>query len=261
MLFALKKWISYFLMPLPFCLLCAAVGLILLRTKRAKLGRRLLILSAVLMVLFTNRIFSHSLLRPLEFRYPAIPELREGAALPPALAKCRYVVVLGAGNANTPGRPALSQMSSAGLARITEGVRLLRALPEAKLVVSGPPVGNLPSHATMLARSAISLGIAPDRIVLIEQVRDTEDESIAVQKRIGREPFALVTSAFHMPRSVALFRHVGLDPVPCPTDFVAHDDGRWHWTDLLWDPESLDRSTRAVRERIGYLWIWLRGRG
>jgi uncharacterized SAM-binding protein YcdF (DUF218 family) len=261
MLFALKKWIGYFLMPLPFCLVCAGVGLLLMRTKRAKLGRRLVITAVVLMVLFTNRIVSFSLIRPLEFRYPAIPELREGAALPPALAKCRYVVVLGAGNANTPNRAALAELSPSGLARITEGVRLLRALPEARLIVSGPPVGTKPSHATMLARAALSLGVTPDRILLLEHVRDTEDESLAVQRKIGREPFALVTSGFHMPRSVALFRHAGMDPLPCPTDFMGHDDGEWHWTDLLWDPESLQRSTWAVRERIGYLWIWLRGRG
>ncbi len=264
MFFGLKKLIAYFLMPLPLCLWLMLAGLLLTRSKvarRAKLGRTLVVTAATLLFLFGNKFVSLSLVRPLEFRYAAIPELPAGEPVPPALAACRYIVVLGSGNADTPGRAALSQMSQSALARITEAVRLLRALPKAKLVLSGPPVGTKPSHATMLARSAMSLGIERDRIVLIEQVRDTEDESLAVRAQLGGEPFGLVTSAWHMPRSVALFRHAGMDPLPCPADFTGHDDGAWHWNDLLWDVESLERSTWAVRERIGYLWIWLRGKG
>lgn len=262
MFFWVKKLIAYFLMPLPLCLGLLWVGLLLTRFVRwAKLGRALVLTAAILLLLFSNKIVSLSLVRPLEFRHAAIPELRAGAPVPPPLAACRYVVVLGSGNADTPGRAALSQMSQSALARITEAVRLMRALPEARLVLNGPPVGANPSHATMLARAAMSLGIEPDRILLVEQVRDTEDESLATRARLGSEPFALVTSAWHMPRSVALFRHAGMNPLPCPTDFTGHDDGKWHWTDLLWDVESLERSTWAVRERIGYLWIWLRGKG
>ena len=261
MFFWLKKLLGTWLMPVPLCVLLFVVGLVLMRTKRARLGRGLVITGALLVVLLGNKFVSLSLVRPLEFKYRAIPELRAGEPVPPALADCRYVVVLGSGNGNTPGRAALGQLSQSAHQRIVEAVRLLRALPEAKLVLSGPPVGTRPSHATVLARAAVSLGVAPDRVVLIEQVRDTEDESQAVKQKLGDEPFALVTSSWHMPRAMALFRHAGLKPLPCPADFTGPDDGEWHWGDLLWDVESLERSTWAVRERIGYLWIWLRGKG
>ena len=262
MFFWLKKLFAYFLMPLPLCLALLFTGLLLMcSARRARLGRALVITGTILLLLLGNKLVSAWLVRPLEFRYDAIPELHAGTPVPPALAACRYVVVLGAGNANTPGRPALSQLSGSALARLTEAVRLLRSLPEAKMLVSGPPVGTKPSHATMLARAAMSLGIEENRIVLMEHVRDTEDESLGVKARIGNERCALVTSAAHMPRSVALFRHAGLDPLPCPANFTGHDDGEWHWMDLLWDIESLERSTWAVRERLGYFWIWLRGRG
>jgi uncharacterized SAM-binding protein YcdF (DUF218 family) len=201
------------------------------------------------------------LIRPLENKYPAIPELRADAPMPASLAACRYVVVLGSGNAKTPGRSSLNLLSRSAQARVTEAVRILRHLPEAKLLVSGPPVGDWPSHATILARAAVSLGLEENRIERIEQVRDTEDESLAVKSKAGTVPVALVTTAWHMPRAVALFRHAGLDPVPCPTDFTANDDGEFHVTDLLWDVESIERSTAAVHERLGYAWIWLRGRG
>jgi uncharacterized SAM-binding protein YcdF (DUF218 family) len=261
MFFWLKKLIGTWLMPLPFCLLIFVVGLVLTRTKRARLGRALIVSGIVLLLLFGNKFVSLSLVRPLEFKYSAIPELAADAPVPTQLAACRFVVVLGSGNGNTPGRAALAQLSQSAQARIVEAVRLLRALPDAKLVLSGPPVGTRPSHATVLARAAASLGITPDRVLLIEQVRDTEDESLAVKQRLGDAPFALVTSSWHMPRAMALFHHAGLKPLACPADFTGADDGEWHWGDLLWDVESLERSTWAVRERIGYLWIWLRGKG
>jgi uncharacterized SAM-binding protein YcdF (DUF218 family) len=264
-MFWLKKTIGYWLMPVPACLALIVIGGLLARysSKRgAQIGRRLLMTGIVLLLLFSNKFVSQWLARPLETRYPAIPELVNGAPLPPALAPCRYVVVLGAGNGNSPGVCALGELSSSALGRITEAVRLLRALPEAKLVVSGPvdDQGHSSSHATVLARAAMSLGIEERRIALIDQAHDTEDESHATAVLVGEKPFALVTSAWHMPRAVALFHAAGLNPVPCPADFTAHADGYWHWRDILFDVESLTLSTCAVRERIGYAWIWMRGK-
>ena len=46
----------------------------------------------------------------------------------------------------------------------------------------------------------------------------------------------------------------------CPADFRTHADETFFFGDLLWDSESLGKSTWAIRERLGYLWIWLRGK-
>lgn len=260
MLFWLKKLLGYWLMPLPVCLTLLVAGLLLIRTKRrARLGRGLLVTAVVALLLFSNKLVSAWLLHPLEARYAAIPELRADA-VPAALAACRYVVVLGSGNGNTPGLSATNELSASGLARITEAVRLLRVLPNARLVVSGPAEGHHPAHAVVLARAAASLGVEPDRVSYIDRALDTEDESLEVKRIVGDAPFALVTTAWHLPRAMALFRHAGLSPLPCPTDYMARV-GEFKLDDLLWDVDSLGRSTWAVHERIGYLWIWLRGRG
>lgn len=263
MLFWLKKTIGYWLMPLPLSLALLALGLILLFTRRQRLARAALLLALLLPVVLGNKLASVALVRPLETRFAAIPEITSGKPLPATLAECRYVAVLGSGNGNTPGLPALSLLSIAGRGRLIEGVRLMRALPNAKLIVCGPgdkDRPDIPTHAVVLARAAMSLGIPEDRIELIDHARDTEEETAAIQRKVGPARVALVTSAFHMPRSMALARHAGLDAVPCPTDYSSHADGTWGLADLLWDIESLDRSTRAVRERLGLLWITLRGR-
>ncbi len=260
MFFWLKKFLGYWLMPLPLCLVLLVAGLWLARTKRGvKLGRSCLIAGVLGLLLCSNKLVSLWLLHPLEARYATIPEL-QADALPPAVAACRFVVVLGSGNGNTPGFSATNELSVAALGRITEGVRLLRVLPQARLVVSGPAEGDHPAHAVVLARAAQSLGVDLSRVLYIDQARDTEDESLAVKKIVGEAPFALVTTAWHMPRTMALFRHAGLAPLPCPTDYHARV-GDLRWNDAFWDVDSLERSTCAVHERIGYLWIWLRGRG
>jgi uncharacterized SAM-binding protein YcdF (DUF218 family) len=260
MFFWLKKLIGYWIMPVPAGVALLVVGVLLLRSKRHhRLGRILVGIATVLVLLLANKYVSTGLMRPIEARYPAIPEV-VAEAVPPSLARCRFVVVLGGGNAATPGVAALDRLSPSARARITEAVRLLRVLPGAQLLVSGPADDSAITHATVLERAAISLGVDPARIQRIEHARDTEDESVAVKHRAGNVPVALVTSAWHMPRAAALFRSAGVDALPCPTDYTAPWDGRFHWRDFLWDVESVDRSTLAIRERVGYLWIWLRGK-
>ncbi|MES2696576.1 MAG: ElyC/SanA/YdcF family protein [Verrucomicrobiota bacterium] len=261
MLFWLKKFVSFWIMPLPFCVLAMLIGLVLLRwSRRPRLGRTLFVTGFVLLLLFSNDIVSRWLIRPLETRYPAFPEFVPGQPPPAQLAGCTYVVVLGGGNGFTPNVASTTLLSSSSLSRIVEGVRILKVLPGAKLIVSGPKSGDFPSHATALARSAESLGIAPDRIVYIETARDTEDEAHAVRKLAGDDPVALVTSSWHMPRAMALVKSTGLNAVACPTDFQTHAMDTFYFGDLFWDGAALQRSTAAIRERIGYLWIWLRGK-
>lgn len=261
-MFWLKKFVSFWLMPLPLCLALLVSGLLLARSPRgSKAGRRLLVLAAVLLLLFSNKAVSSWLVGPLEGRYPAVPEVAAGAPLPASIAGSRFVVVLGGGHWDMPGLPATGQLSVSALGRIVEAVRLLRLLPGARLIVSGPAEPGRPSHAAVLARAAESLGVDPGRISLVETALDTEDESLAVARLAGKARIALVTSASHMPRAAALFRRAGVDFAPCPADFVARGNLQLRWSDLAWDSESLERSTLAVHEWVGLLWLRLRGRG
>jgi uncharacterized SAM-binding protein YcdF (DUF218 family) len=261
--FLLKKLLGYLLMPLPLAALLLGVAVALRLAKRAPRARRWLVAAAAgWLVLLGNNGVANLLVRPLERQYPPVPELAAGAPAPAGLAACRAVVVLGSGHADAERFSANNQLSPAGLARLTEGVRLLRALPpEARLVVSGPGPEGRSSHAEVLARAAVALGVARERITLITTARDTEDEAREASRITGGAPVALVTSAWHMPRAMALFRHAGTDARACPADFAAaprHDEGPGQF--LTWDAAALQRSTWAVRERIGWVWIWLRGR-
>ena len=201
---------------------------------------------------------STGLVRPLESRYPAIPELRAGH-LPAAVARCRlHHVVLGSGNGDLPGLAATGELSAAATGRLVVAVRLLRVLPQADLIVSGPSTEPHPSHAQVLADAAVALGIDRARIHLIDFAHDTEEESLAVRTLARDAPVGVVTSAWHMPRSMTLFRRAGVDALACPADYSARPAPEFRWEELVWDVESLERSTAAVHERIGLLWLRLK---
>jgi uncharacterized SAM-binding protein YcdF (DUF218 family) len=264
-MFELKKLVSFWLMPLPLTLLLLVGGLLLSRWGRAgrpgptgRLGGRLLLLATLLLLAFANGWVSERLLRPLEASYPPIPEFAPRDPLPAALADCRFVVVLGSGHTEEAGWPATSQLATAGLGRLIEGLRLLRRLPGARLIVSGPGAPGHVTHASVLARAAESLGVDPAAILEIDTARDTEEEAAAVHRLVGGSRVALVTSAFHLRRAALLFGREGVAFVPCPADFSARPVPSFGWSAIHWDSEALTRSTLAVHERLGLLWLAVR---
>jgi uncharacterized SAM-binding protein YcdF (DUF218 family) len=260
MLFWLKKTISFWLMPVPLCLAALVAGLLLQRyTRRRRLGRILVTAAVAGLLIGSNKFVAKSLMRSLETRYPAVPEFVAGAPLPPDIAACRYVVVLGGGNGRSPGLAASNLLSGSSLSRFVEGLRILRALPEAKLIVTGGGRKGEEPNARFIGRAALAFGVAPARILYVERARDTEEESRAVKALVPAGRVALVTSAWHMPRAFALFRSAGLDTVACPADFSTHEDPGFRLDDYLWELGALGGTSRGLHERLGHLWIWLRG--
>jgi uncharacterized SAM-binding protein YcdF (DUF218 family) len=190
--------------------------------------------------------------------------LNVGAPLPASLARCEFVAVLGGGHSHVPGWSANNQLSASALSRIVEGVRLVRQLPRARLIVSGPAdedgVESGPSHARMLAEVARSLGVESERIVEIDTARDTEAEAVAIRAITGGRPVALVTSAWHLSRAMALCERQAIDAVACPADYAARTDRVRSGEFLKWNVGGLERSTKAIYELIGAAWSRLRGR-
>jgi len=256
-LFWLKKAFTFWLMPLQAGLALMVLG-VWLAWRGRRLGKFFICTGLLILLVCSHRQVGQRLLGPLERQYPAVPELTVGYPLPPELEQCRYIVVLGGGHTDTGLLPATSQLSPYALGRITEAVRLSRLLPEAKIITCGPGVKDQPTHAEILARAAQSLGVAPERFVLLDQGRDTQGEAETVRGVVGDAPFVLVTSAWHMPRSMALMRGAGLNPYPCPADFRAIPPDRFEVNDWLWGIDGLEKTTWAVYERLGLLWARIR---
>ncbi len=263
MLFWLKKVVGYWLMPLPFSLALIVVGVVLMRsTARRSLGRGLVASGALWLLLCTNSGVGTWMVRNFEGRFPSQPALVADAPLSDALARCEFVAVLGGGHTYVPDWPANNLLSPSALARVVEGVRLVRRMPEARLIVSGPvnERGGGPSHARLMADLAVSLGVDRARIHEIDTARDTEEEAVAISALAKGKPVAVVTSAWHLPRAVALCQRQGIDALPCPADYTAPTDRAIKSDFYKWNLGGLERSTKAVYEFIGTVWARVRGK-
>lgn len=202
-MFLLKKIVSGFLLPLPIVLGLFLAGLVMLRSTKGRPAARKLLLSAfMILVLSGYGAFSSWPLTKLETFYPPVDEAMV------IRGKVQWIVVLG-------GSP------EEEVVRLAEGIRMYRLLPGAKLMVSGGKMfeASPRSSASEMAQMAKGLGVDPKDIVLEDASRDTKDEARIIRSIIHGKPFVLVTSAYHMPRSMALFKAQGMHPIPDPTGY------------------------------------------
>jgi len=260
-MFLLKKIVSLFLYPYSLCLGILILGLFFLwATRRPRLGKTLVTLGTVLLILLSTSFISSGLLTPLERRYPAVlhPEKISWEGHP-IEASPRWIVVLGGGHVSDPRLPPNSQINGAALGRVVEGVRLYKAIPGSKLLLSGGIVFDSVPEAEVMAQIAALLGAKPQDILLEPDSRDTAEEAEIIAKMIGREKFVLVTSAAHMPRAMALFKKCGMRPIPAPTDYLDRQTQGFSPGAFFPRAASLGQVETAVHEYLGLAWAWLRG--
>ncbi len=256
-MFLFKKIVSMFCLPAPLSILAAAAGLVLLWfTKRQKTGKIAVTAAFAMWLAVSFDPLSRVLLRPLADRYPCLAA--DGRA--PASARgVKWIVVLGGGYRPDASLASTSRLTSSALARLVEGVRLWRLLPGARLILSGGAWRGGCSEADIMAALAQELGVPRDAIVLEGESLDTKDQAALVKRLAGEKRIILVTSAYHMPRALALFRKQNLRPIPAPVG----ERGRpyygpfWGWTPF--SGRAMQRTRRAVREYLGLAWAKMRG--
>jgi uncharacterized SAM-binding protein YcdF (DUF218 family) len=259
-MFLVKKFVALFFYPVSLCLGILILGLCSLwATRRQRLGKGLVTLGTLLLLLMSLPFIASKLLTPLEYRYPPLLNPETVSRGPTGSTSPTWIVVLGGAHVSDPRLPANIQISAAALGRVVEGVRLQKGLPGSKLLLSGGAVFDPVPEADVMARIAGLLGVNPQDIVLETDSRDTADEAAIIAKIIGKEKCILVTSAAHMPRSMALFKKRGLSPIPAPTDYLIKEtpvpapDRFFPGAGSLWQVQV------AVHEYLGLVWAWLRG--
>ncbi len=253
MTFVLKKVLGLVVQPLFLVVaLLVAGGVLLWRRQNPTLGRWLTTLGTLLLLLISLKPLPHTLGHLLERQYQ--PYTIDSVGTPPA-----YVVVLGGGIREDDRLPLSARLSSPALARLVEGVRIVQGHPGALLVVTGGKVFSRISEASVAAEVATMLGVDPARIVVEDQSLDTHDQALQILSIAGDQPVVLVTSAIHMPRSMALFRGAGLEPVAAPTGHLFSDGLYSGPSTFLPSSEHLRAMEVVMHEIYGLAWSWLRG--
>jgi uncharacterized SAM-binding protein YcdF (DUF218 family) len=148
--------------------------------------------------------------------------------------------------------------------RIVAAAELARKYPNARIVFTGGSP-NLISNDAREADFAVEiferLGIDKTRLIVERRSRNTYENAAFSKALVGPKPgerWLLVTSAFHMPRAVGLFRKAGFAIEPYPVDWRVGEGA-----DVLAFSQAaigLARTDIAMREWIGLLAYWLAGR-
>jgi len=242
------SFLGNLLLPSHLALLLLAAGLLARFWQRTRgWSWRLMTAGGVLALIFGCGPVARALLWPLEQRYPAwVP----GES--PALS-IDSIVLLTAWAGDNPDLPAGVRINDTSASRAIVTLQLWRLHPQASVVVSGDE-----RNVRDLGEVLLSLGLPADRLVREMQSRNTADSATRIAELLAGKPFALVTSAGHLTRSMATFAKAGLRPIPVPADYRL--PGRMSIASFIPTPRALHASDLAVHEYLGLVWYRMLGR-
>jgi uncharacterized SAM-binding protein YcdF (DUF218 family) len=254
--FLLSKTLGTMLLPTNFLIALGVAGALLLASRFSSLGRKLLVISVVLLAVCGFSPLGNIFLYPLEQRFPPW----DAAQGPPD-----GIVVLGG--------PIDADISVAHDTPVIRGApdrmfaaaALAHRYPNARIVFSGGSgnvISNDAREADFAAEVFESLGVDRSRLTMERRSRNTyenaEFSKVAAAPKAG-ERWLLVTSAFHMPRAIGLFRKAGFAVEPYPVDWrVGGRADLFSFTNLAGD--GLGRTDTALREWLGLLAYRLTGK-
>jgi uncharacterized SAM-binding protein YcdF (DUF218 family) len=229
-----------------FVVLLAAAGLLGRRWPR--LGGTLVALVGTALYLLSTAFVSTSLLAAVE----GPPTVLDPAPLRGAADTA--IVVLSADLRYSAAEYGGDTAGRLTLERLRYAARLRRAT-DLPILVTGGSLNERKSVATTMKEALEHDFAVPVRWVE-DRSRDTWENafySAEMLRRDGITRVVLVTHAFHMPRSLAVFRATGLEVIPAPTLYT-EPRTLLPVANVVPTMNSLQRSYFALHEMIGLVW-------
>ena len=246
MFFIASKALWFLAAPSALLILGALVG----AAFSARRSGQLLALGCLAVLLVIGAAPAGALLiGPLENRFPA-----PSANLPPPYG----VVILGGAVDDELSRARGQTIFADGAQRLTEAAILARRYPAARIVYtsgSSSLLGRSSDEPEEARRLLVGLGVDPQRITLETRSRNTDENARFTAALIhpqSDQTWWVVTSAYHMPRAMGLFRKAGFAAIADPVDFrTAGGPEDWRLNVNL--PRGLGLFDLAAHEWVGLL--------
>ena len=228
-------------------LLIVALTALVISFLRSSLVWRVVALGAIpLLAALAATPIGLLLIAPFEDRFPEPP---------PNMPPPDGIIVFG-GAIRSAESAARGQTVFSDGERVVEAAILAKRYPDARVIFSGGN-GSLLTASSTEAQEArklfVELGVDPSRITLEDASRNTDENARFTAKLVGPVPgqrFLLVTSAYHMPRSMGLFQKAGFNVTAFPVAFRALGEGRGLLSDTH-APRNLETFDIAAKEWIG----------
>lgn len=207
--------------------------LLALFEKKRRRGFWLILVSILIYWVFSISPISYALISSLERK-----------VLVPEGAKASTVVMLrGGGDAD--------RLRAGGVLELVAQREIERVI-----VVGGSALNPMDSGAQNMKRYLVNRGVEAKKIITEGQSRNTFENALATKVMLGKEPFLLVTSAYHMPRSERAFKQNGMSPIPYPVDFK--EKPSVSLMSIVPDPGDLRLSDMAIHEYLGMIYYGFR---
>lgn len=255
-MFFISKIFGMLAQPLAWVAALLLLGLALLPRKPVA-ARRLVGLALALLLLLGWQPLPDLLIRHLEQQY---------TELPPQADLQGYVGLIVLGGATESGHVALAHrqpLLNSAAERMTAPVATLLRNPHLRVVFTGGEgalLGSGPSEAKRAQVFFESMGLSGRRIQYESASRTTYENALLTAQLPGmdiHQRWLLVTSAWHMPRSMATFVKVGWNVTAYPVDF--RTGVQTPWTDYSLDG-GVDRWQLVLHELLGLVAYRVSGR-
>jgi uncharacterized SAM-binding protein YcdF (DUF218 family) len=234
------------LLPPLNLLLLLIVGLVVLK-RRPKLGRGLLASGIALLWLSATPYFADGAMHWLEKDLKPVGNISADA-----------IVILGSGSYFHPPEYAQDTVSKDTLARVRYGAMLHRKTGKPILVTGGAPLGNAGSEGQQMKAVLEHEFQVPVRWTedLSDNTLENAQFSAKILQAAGIKRIYLVSHAWHLPRSIMVFRQAGFEVIPAPTAYTTRYE-----TNLLTflpNTDALHNSKILTHEIIGLIWYQLK---
>jgi uncharacterized SAM-binding protein YcdF (DUF218 family) len=255
-MFLLSKLSTILLLPPGLFIAVCVLSLVFLFLGRMKLSKIVLGAVAALFYLLSIEPVMDGLILGLENRYPPLHGLDPGGV--------NVIVVLGTGGVvcNSPEEGGAESLSPDYLKRVVYA-RNLHDLYNLPIIVSGGRVTRnteCDPESRVAKRTLETLGVGNDRIFVEDESRNTWENALYVGRLYRPDRVVLVTSAYHMRRSIYCFKRNGIRCIPAPTDYKS-SRSRYNYRSYLPRMVALEGSHLAMKEWLGLAYYRIRYRG
>ena len=219
--FYLSKLIWALISPDSLLLILALIALFFIFLEKYNLAKKLLTGTSILLVIIAFLPIGEWLLYPLESRFQTNPTLPE---------KVDGIIVLG-GAEDTVLSHVWKQVELGGAAeRDLYFITLAQQYPKAKLIFTGGS-GSVSQQEYKVADVAKNLfeqlNVKTEKIIFERESRNTY-ENVIYSKNIihpnKNENWLLITTSWHMPRSIGIFCKAEWRVIPYPVDHQTNKD-------------------------------------
>jgi uncharacterized SAM-binding protein YcdF (DUF218 family) len=245
MFFILSKILAIFLKPVSWISLFLFLGMIY---KKGKIKNYLLWTGLGLLVFFSNPFITNEIYNLWEIKPVAIKNL----------GNYDIAIILTGVTADQKPRDRVNYTK--GVDRVLHTIQLYKLHKIKKILVTGGSGLVLNEHNDIEAeniRKTILFACIPDSDIILEpKAKNTHENALfstsIIKKNFPNRKYLLVTSAYHMRRSLACFEKEGLPVDPFPVDFNA-EERKYTPDNFLPSSEALQSWDTLFKEWFGML--------